>query len=395
MKRFFFALALLLASAPFAAAEVFVLDGGGQVAGEVLNRDESPRKQYVVQVAEGVRVTLDAARVKKVLRSRPEETEYERIRPTFADTAEDQWRLAQWCRERKLTAQRAVHLRRVLELEPNHVEARRALGYSQVDGKWTTQEQAMIDQGFVRHGGRWMLPQEIALADEKRQVESAQQEWFQKIKRWRGWLGTNRDDAARDNIRAAVDPMAVRALAAGLRDESAPAIRNLFAATLAKIDTPEAARALAEAAIYDPDPDVRQTCLDHLQTKKRPDVVAYFVARLRDKDNAVVNLAGAALRRMNDPSAVGPLIDALVTSHVYKIAKPGGDGAMSASFGSGGTGFSAGGGPKLIRRSIQNEAVLGALVAITGCNFTYDKQAWKYWLSTQKAPPNSLDARRD
>ena len=58
--------------------------------------------------------------------TRAEETEYERIRPTYADTAEAQWELAQWCREHKLPAQRTVHLRRVIELDPEHVEARRA-----------------------------------------------------------------------------------------------------------------------------------------------------------------------------------------------------------------------------------------------------------------------------
>ena len=79
-----FALLLLLPLAATAApAEVFVLTGGGRVAGELLNRDESPREQYVVQVADGAKVTLDAAQVQQVLRPTPEEVEYERIRPTY------------------------------------------------------------------------------------------------------------------------------------------------------------------------------------------------------------------------------------------------------------------------------------------------------------------------
>ena len=56
-------------------------------------------------------------------------------------------------------------------------------------------------------------------------------------------------------------------LTAGLRDEAEPETRELFAGTLAKIDTPEAVKALAEAAIYDSVADVRLSCLDHLQTK--------------------------------------------------------------------------------------------------------------------------------
>jgi len=39
--------------------------------------------------------------------------------------------------------------------------------------------------------------------------------------------------------------------------------------------------------------------------------------------------------------------------------------------------------------------VLDALTALTGQNFNFDKQAWKYWYAAQKKTPDSLDARRD
>jgi hypothetical protein len=57
--------------------------------------------------------------------------------------------------------------------------------------------------------------------------------------------------------------------------------------------------------------------------------------------------------------------------------------------------MSAGGGPTLVRQSISNQAVLDALLALTGQNFNFDKQAWKYWYAAQKKAPASLDARRD
>ena len=66
------ALLLLLASAaPSARAEEFLLRSGGRIVGELLNPDEHPRRQYVVQVAEGAKVTLDAAQVEKVLHPAP------------------------------------------------------------------------------------------------------------------------------------------------------------------------------------------------------------------------------------------------------------------------------------------------------------------------------------
>ena len=234
----------------------------------------------------------------------------------------------------------------------------------------------------------------IELLKEKRNLQESQQEWFIKLKRWRGWLDSDRSRQAQENIRTIDDVDATKALMMGLRDESDPRVRKLLIAALAKIDTPESARALAIASIVDPVEEVRLTCLDHLEKKKRPEVAAYFVGKLRDKDNVVVNLAAIGLGRMKDPSSIGPLINALVTVHKFKIINPGGDG-MSASFGSGGAGLSMGNKPKYIRRRIPNQAVLDALVAITGCNFNFDKQAWKYWYAAQKKPSPSLDARRD
>ena len=121
-------------------ADVFVLAGGGRVTGELINRDESPRQQYVIQAADGATVTLDAAQVQT---GPPPPSRRGRVR---ADSAH-------LCRHgggpmgvgpmvpgARLSAQREVHLRRVIELDPNHAEARHALGYSQVDGQWATRE---------------------------------------------------------------------------------------------------------------------------------------------------------------------------------------------------------------------------------------------------------------
>ncbi len=389
------ALLLLLGALRTASAEVFLLRGGGRVAGDLVNRDELPRKKYVVQVADGVQVTLDAGQVQKVLHLRADEAEYERIAPTYPDTVAGQWELAQWCRDHKLGPQRETHLRRVIELEPDHAEARRALGYSRVDGQWTTQDELMTKRGLVKYKGQWKYPQEIEVLENKRKLEAAQQEWCQKVKRWRGWLGTDRRDQGRQNIRGITDPAAVKALAIGLHDDRDPHARLLFIEALTKIDTFQAAMALAITAIYDEVEEVRLSCLDNLQTKPRPEVVAYFVRKLKDKDNAVVNLAAVGLGRMKDPSAIGPLIDAVWTTHTFKISQPGGDNAMSAGFGSGGGGLHVGGGPKYIKKQIPNQAVLDALVALTHRNFNFDKQAWKYWYAAQKKPPDAIDARRD
>ena len=395
MKLILAPIVVLLLLPAMVQAEIFELAGGGRVVGKLLNPKEVPRKQYVVQVSEGVTVTLEAKQVKRLLHTRPDEAEYERIRPTYPDTVEGQWKLAQWCLEHRLSVQREAHLRRVIELDPNHLEARRALGYSQVDGQWVTREEVMTKRGYVRYKGQWKLPQEVQLLEEKHKLQESQQAWFIKIKRWRGWLDSDRGSQGRANILAIKDSDATKALTMGLRDEENAAVRKLYIVALANIDTTASDMALAIAAIVDPVEEVRLTCLDYLEKKKRPEVVAYFVKRLRDKDNFTVNLAGLALGRMKDPSSIGPLIDALSTTHKFKVVTPGGEHGMSAGFGSGGGGLSVGKKPKYIRRKITNQAVLDALVRITGCNFNFDERAWKYWYAAQKKPAPSLDARRD
>ncbi len=390
-------LAVGLATAAPCPAEVFILQSGGRIEGELLNPDENPRQKFVVRVADGATVTLRADQVRQLLRERPEEAEYRRIRPNYPDTVEGQWALAEWCLENRLLEQRQRHLQRVIELEPDHQDARRVLGYSQFDGQWMTQEEVMAQRGYVRYQGRWRTRQEIALLERDRQLETAQKEWYVTINRWHNWLGTDRAGQARQNLLSIDDAHAVPALTDRLSDARHPQARILFAQVLAKLGTPAARQALAEAAIDDPVEEVRLSCLDYLKPTDDRAVTAFFVEKLRDRDNNTINRAGVALSYVGNESAVGPLIDALVTRHTFRLGSQN-PGAMSMSFPTGGT--SGGGGismnpqPKVIRKQMRNSAVLEALVGLTGQNFSYDQRAWESWHASQRRR-DRVDARRD
>jgi len=377
--------------------EIFLLRNGGRIEGTLLNPDEVPRRSYLVEVAPGARITLTFAEVEKVLYVRPELQQYERIRASYPDTVEGQWALAEWCREQRLAQQRERHLRRILELDGDHEQARMALGYNKINGQWMTRDEAMARRGLIYYKGRWRTRQEIELMEDREQIEQAQRAWYGKLKMWREWLGTPRDAQARQNIRAIDDPLAVPALSRGLKEDSALGAKLLYIEALGRIATSPAVKALAEAAIQQPVEEVRLSCLDELKRIKSPEAVAYFVEQLRSKDNRVVNRAGKALGELGDPSAIGPLIDALVTTHKFKIVV-GRPGSMSATFptgGTGGSGLAMGGGPKIVTRQLPNQDVLDALVKITGgVNFNFDERAWKYWYATQKRPAD-VDIRRD
>jgi hypothetical protein len=387
--------ALVVGAGSEARADLFVLASGGRIEGTLVNRDQSPRETYVIQTTVG-QVTLAKSQVEQWLRPRPAEVEYERIYSTFPDTPEGQWKLAAWCLEQGLTAQRKTHLERIVELDPEHAEARRALGFSKLNGRWTTQEDLMKSRGFLRYRGRWLLPQEVEVLEKKDRTEKAEKEWAQKLDRWQNGLGTDRDTVARDAIRAIVDPAAVKALAVLMKRDSPEKVRLLYADALARIGAPEALQALAMSSLHDASEEVRLTCIDNLAKTKSHEVVSYYVSQLKSKDNQIVNRAAVGLSHMGDRSAILPLIDALWTTHKFKIVTgSGSSNGISSTFSStGGGGMSMGGGPKIIKKELRNQAVLDALVMLTGVNYGFEVGNWKAWYATLKQR-DSLDARRN
>ena len=70
--------------------------------------------------------------------------------------------------ERQLREQREIHLERIIELQPDHEQARSVLGYQRKDGKWITRDELMVKRGYVKGPRGWELPQEVKLREERR-----------------------------------------------------------------------------------------------------------------------------------------------------------------------------------------------------------------------------------
>jgi hypothetical protein len=393
-------LAVAWLSAPTTSnGEVFILDNGGRVEGDLLNPKESPRKQYVVKTTAGVQMTLERAQVKEVIHRSDDELEYERVRPKYADTVDGQWDLAEWCRERNLARLRKVHLERIIELEPENERARQALRYRRVGGIWKTQKQEMEELGYVLYKGRWRTSQEVAIMERIRKTELAVKEWKGRLKRWRGWLESGREEEAIEQINGINDPFAIAALQDALDQDKGEKNRKLYIEALARIDSPAGWRVLCELAVDDGNEEVRLTCIDHLEEHPSNAFVDYFISRLGDKKNEKVNRAALGLARMKNKSAVSPLIDYLITEHRFLVS-PGSNYGFEGGFikGPGGTGggsFQFGGQqPKEVVQLFKNEDVLDALVKLSGVNFSFNVPAWKRWFASQKKA-QSLNGRRD
>jgi hypothetical protein len=380
-----------------ARAEIFVLHDGGKVRGEWVNREQSPRKTYVIKTASGGQVTLDVDQVKEVKRQSAADMEYDRIRANYPDTIEGQWKLAEWCRENRLFTQRKVHLERIIALDPDHAAARHALGFGQVHGRWVTHDALMAENGYVRYKGKWMLPQELEIQEQQRKDKLAQSEWSDKLKRWHSWLLTDKAERAEANIKAIDDPYAAKALAKYFDTEQNRAVRMIYLAALGRLNSSSAMETLVHASLHDADEEIRLASLEYVVVKNYKPAVRQYIQALKSKDNPIINRAALCLGRMKDTSAIPPLIDVLVTTHSFTIQK-GNPGGTSATFGKGPNagmgGLSVGASVETYHQVVENRSVLQALVDLTGTNFQFDGRAWRNWYAAQKKP-QTLDTRRD
>jgi hypothetical protein len=141
---------------------------------------------------------------------------------------------------------------------------------------------------------------------------------------------------------------------------------------------------------------MRHLCLDNLIKYHRQGLASPYIRALGNKDNEVINRAGAALGQIGDRDAIGPLIEALVTKHKVKVSDANPDQhAYTFSKDSGGAFSFGGGGPQYVMQSVRNRAVLDALITLSGnANFEYDQVQWRGWLAAQ-AKAAAIDVRRD
>jgi hypothetical protein len=391
-------LGLALFAPARARGEVFLLSNGGRVEGTLLNRDESPRKTYVVQTPLGGQLTLTKSQVTRQIDLKEVDKQYEEQARKSPDSIEGHLAMAEWCRVNSLLDKRKFHLEKIVEREPEHAAARAALGFTKIDGRWLSSDEHMKSQGFVRYQGRWRLRQDVEaeIAADKLKKDAAA--WKSKIRVLRVRYEKKGDGGALAEMRGIDDPVASFALADLLGTEELREFRLLYIDVLGRLPSPKGIAALIRFSLHDDDETIRDACLDALAKNGTQQAVKAFIATLDDKDNVLINRAGAGLGRLAQDDAVPALIDALVTQHKQVIGGGGGGGlgTLTPSFNSGGGGgLSAGGKPQVKIYEIPNESVLGALRAITKEDFRFDKVAWRAWWADSRTPKNVNLRRRD
>jgi hypothetical protein len=78
-----------------------------------------------------------------------------------AKKAEDYYKLAKWCQERRHADEALKCLKKTIEEDPNHHKARRELGYIRYGDNWYTENEFYTNiRGMVRYKGKWVKPED-------------------------------------------------------------------------------------------------------------------------------------------------------------------------------------------------------------------------------------------
>ena len=234
----------------------------------------------------------------------------------------------------------------------------------------------------------------------RRQKKRETKQWVVCLRRWRKHLDLRDTGAAIEAIRSVRHPAAVPAIiqlyASDVCLGNGPVCQTVAAGNSGHMDAGSAAAVLIQISLDEDNKEFRLACLDHVLRRKPPTALAAYVVALSDSDNARVNRTAQTLAQLRDSSAVGPLIDALVTGHDILVPDPSGRSSASTTptFSSGGPGLSVGNRDRVFLETVANNEVLAAFVPLSdGANYYFYQDAWRSWYEAQRQAV-TFNARR-
>ncbi|NUN49064.1 MAG: hypothetical protein HUU15_09580 [Candidatus Brocadiae bacterium] len=164
---------LLLLAVP-SGADIVTLKDGRVLEGEILSDDG---KTVRIRLRKGT-VTVTRDQIESIERKTSPAEEYAaRALKVDAKSAAAQLELGQWAAENDFPAEAAVHLLAAWDLDPTlegiDVELEK-LDYHCVDGRWQDADTYYPARGYVKSGGRWVTPAELAWRQALEEVAAKQ-----------------------------------------------------------------------------------------------------------------------------------------------------------------------------------------------------------------------------
>jgi len=375
---------------------VLLLKEGGTLEGKLLNPDEISRKSYRIKTSEGLEVNLDAKLIdREQSRERQAVIEYNVTAPFTENTIENHLYWATWCHERQLPNQARLHWQQILEIDSDHADARRILGYVKTTDGWVSQQDNRERRGFVQDRGRWKTSQQIEVENILETQKNAELQWRRTIRDLCRRLPNVQAETALLEIR---DPAACIPLRDALVDEGNPYVRMVLLRSLIRIPHISAVRLAAGWSIRpdEPSDEIRQMCIDELlrMSKENPEIrrmmIDVYRSSLRTGIDPIIRLAAKVLSDIGGYEAVPELIDTLVVTTMETFQ----DQPSTYSIGSSGTSLVQGAKPTKRQVQVSRPVVLTALHKLTGVNFQFDQAMWREWYRQSQRSP-SFNLRRD
>jgi hypothetical protein len=145
---------VFLVPATLLADEVF-LQGAGTISGRIV---EQTAETVKVDVGGGI-VGVPMSRVEKIVKARCPLDEYDARAAKLAPSDVSGWlKLAEWASKNGLPMNAHDAYEKALASAPDNAEARQALGYVKLNGRWLTEDEAYQASGYVKYQGEWMTP---------------------------------------------------------------------------------------------------------------------------------------------------------------------------------------------------------------------------------------------
>lgn len=166
---------LLLSPARLFADEIF-LNGAGSFSGRITQESDT---MVMINTGDGI-IGVPRDRIHHIVKGRSPLDEYEDRAKKLKPEDANGWReLGRWAAHAGISTQSREAYEHVVRVAPNDAEAREALGFVQLDGRWVTEEESYRARGFVRYQGEWMTTAEVqvheATAANEQAIRDAEQ----------------------------------------------------------------------------------------------------------------------------------------------------------------------------------------------------------------------------
>jgi hypothetical protein len=147
-------LLILLTLASAAVADELTLRNGSTFSGVVREQGD----KVTIEMDYGS-MTFKKIDVRSVVKGRDPIGEFNR-KVAVATSTRDLAAIAAWALDQGLRGRAESVYRTILVREPEHAEARRALGFEKVGGRWLAGDDLLIAWGLVKVDGRWISKEE-------------------------------------------------------------------------------------------------------------------------------------------------------------------------------------------------------------------------------------------